>query len=122
MKNIKSTIRDHIVQPGMRETKRQKTLARVIATNERRNTCSIKYKGRNGDHIHQDEVYVKIDQDGCGWFPKRKDIVVVEEENGRLLIIEPFEPNYGTNTRIRRRLKEDLYADKSSDDLAGNIF
>ena len=122
MKNIKSTIRDHIVQPGIRETKRYKTLARVISTDERNNTCMIKYKGRDGRYHHEDKAYVKIDPDSCGWFPETKDIVVIEEESGDLIITEPFDPNYRTETRERRRLKEDVYHDEVSYSLAGNIF
>ena len=122
MKNIKSTIRDHIVQPGIREAKKYETVARVIRTDEKNNTCAIKYRGRDGDYHHVGSAYVKIDPDGCGWFPKAKDIVVVEEQRGTVTIKEPFDPNYQTETRRRRRLKEDVHADETSNSLAGSIF
>ena len=105
----------------MREAKKHRTIARVIATDEKNNTCMIKYRDRDGGVVHEKEAYVKISLDTSGWFPQTKDIVFIEKEGEDVIIVDLYEPTYNTNTRERRKLKEDVYPDHSGN-LAGNIL
>lgn len=122
MSYIKETVRDQIVQPGMRETSRYKTLARVVESDERNNLCMIRFKDVDGETVTLRRVPVKIDKDTAGWFPEEKELVEIEKEKKHVMITGLSCENYEQEIRPRKKLKQDICSDGRSNTMPGAII
>ena len=122
MRDIKGIIRDTIVQPGMRESLRYRTLARVVEADEKNNICAIRFRDQDGEDTFERFVPVKVDRDTAGWFPKEKDVVAIEKDKKYTVITGPSWDGYEKDVRPKNKLRQDIYPDSGFNTLSGSIF
>ena len=70
MSSIKNKIMDRLVQPSSREVTTITTVAKVTASDEINNKCSIVYIDKNGIKRNRDNVVVRLYDNGSGVFSR----------------------------------------------------
>lgn len=123
MSQLKDKLVQNIVAPVASSHSATFLDAIVLRTNEKANTCDVKYKDNQGVTVTQKNVPVELIADNIiGWFPKENEHVNITIKSGGLFITGP---SYGRNydlVRNKTKLKKDIYSDSSSYFLGGFIF
>ncbi len=118
MIELKNLIQDNIVNPTA-VTRGQiiHGLAQVTHAYEKKNYCTIKYIDKDGMISNREKVMVKIyNPGGDSWFPKKNDIVTIEDIEGNPMIVGKAEEYYETDYRTENENENDIYSDE------GDIF
>ena len=86
--NIKDSVRNNVTGIGDFHAQSVETIAKVIESSERSNTCTINYINNEGKPEIQTNVYVRLsDPETLGWYPKKDDYVLIKLEANMPIII-----------------------------------
>lgn len=122
MSGIKNKIMDRLVQPSSREVTTVTTVAKVIASDEINNKCSITYIDKNGIKRNRDNVVVRLYDNGSGYFPDIGDFVEVQLEREICVIIARHIANYNMDVRSKMQLKQDIFTDSPGANPGASVF
>ena len=123
--NIKELIEQKIVHPTSKTRGEiAYKIARVLKANEKLNECSIRYIDNNGIERNEDNVKVKVYEPlFTDWFPRKGDIVELEEIRGATLITGLLSECFEEHIKPLNFLTSDIHAsDMSANTFGGFIF
>lgn len=120
MNSIKQIIHQNIVAPAAHTSGSIHTIAEVLQSDEKNNLCTVKCIDKNGILRNRDNVPVRLT--GSSWFPAEGDKVIVEDFGKYINIVGKNDSGYAADTRSQNELKQDIYADSSSNSCGGWIF
>lgn len=120
MDTVKNLIHQKIVSPAIHNDRGMHVIADVLQSDEKNNLCTVKYIDKNGILRNRDNVSVRLA--GAEWFPAEGDQVILEDHGKYAVIIGKNDSGYAAYIRSQNELKQDLYADTSSNSCGGWIF
>ena len=86
--NIKDSVRNNITGIDAFNTQSIETIAKVIDSSERANTCTINYVNAEGKPEIKTNVLVRLgDIESLGWYPEKDDFVLIKLEGDIPIII-----------------------------------
>lgn len=83
----------------------------VTKSDETNNTCSILYVDSNGYKRNRDNVTVRLYGSGTDYFPKKDDVVTVQEDGDTCVVIARSVLNYAMDVQAKMKLTQDTYSD-----------
>jgi hypothetical protein len=109
--------------PAVHNRRAFTTVARVTASDEINNLCSIEFVDKDGYKSNKNNIPVKVFAPGfIGWFPDVNEYVNIEETNGVFIITSKNEQGYGSAIRSKNKTKKDIYTTSFGGTMAGSIF
>lgn len=79
--NIKDSVRNNVTGIDTFNTQSVETIAKVIESSERANTCTINYINNEGKAEIKTNVSVRLaDPESLGWYPTKDDYVIIKLE------------------------------------------
>jgi hypothetical protein len=109
--------------PAVHNRRAFTTVAKVTASDEINNVCSIEFVDKDGYKSNKNNVPVKVLMPGfIGWFPDEDEYVNIEETNGMFIITSKYQQGYGSAIRSKNQLKKDIYTTSFGGTMAGSIF
>lgn len=109
--------------PAVHNRRAFTTVAKVTASDEINNVCSIEFVDKDGYKSNKNNVPVQISIPGfIGWFPDIDEYVNIDEINGILIITSKYQQGYGSTIRSNNQTKKDIYTTSFGGTMAGSIF
>lgn len=124
MSEFSKKLRREVVDPAQSTNRVYTFTAKVIKTNEKKNTCTVKFTDEEGKEQTKSGVSVTIpgnDNTG-GWMPSKGDNVMVHRDSDK---------NYRVTARVeddyqkyatKYNLAKDIYSDLENDDFPGVLY
>ena len=92
----------------------------VLGTDERNNSCSVRYKDKKNQSVVRYDVPVRLTSVSViDWFPKVGDQVVMEANNINPIIVGEFEFQSKVTNKAITTLDSDVYSDNMSCETEG---
>lgn len=122
MFDLRSSLRNSLVNSVARLTDRVTTVGKVLKSDEINNIVSIQYVDKYGKTRNKDNVTVRLYGNGGDWFPSVGDAVIIEESESELSVVARHVGNYNMDVRSRMQLSKDIYSDNGGGSTGGLIF
>lgn len=113
MNTLKSRIENSLSNTAARINSSIISLAIVKSSDESNNTCDIAYIDKGGNKTLRNYVPVRLYGKGVDWFPKKDELVLVEDTGDTLSVIARHVGNYSMDVRSKRQLRQDVHSDDS---------
>lgn len=106
-----------INNPAVHNRRFINTIGKILAINEKSNTCKVQYIDNNGYYKIKDNICVKLIAPSIiGWFPKVDETVEIQINETNMIITGPFSYDYIKKQSTIKNNKDILY-----DNIAGTI-
>ena len=103
--NIKESVRNNVTGIDAFNTQSIETIAKVIESSERANTCTINYINNEGKPEITTNVPVRLaDPDNLGWYPEKEDYVIIKLDANNPVIIGSADQLVSKN-KLREKTK-----------------
>lgn len=103
--NIKESVRNNVTGIDAFNTQSIETIAKVIESSERANTCTINYINNEGKAEIKTNVVVRLaDPDNLGWYPEKDDYVIIKLDANNPVIIGSADQLVSKN-KLREKTK-----------------
>lgn len=103
--NIKDSVRNNVTGIDKFNTQSIETVAKVISSSERSNTCTINYINAENKAEIKTNVAVRIsDTESLGWYPAKDDYVLIKVDCGNPVIIGDAS-QLMSNNKLREKTK-----------------
>ena len=122
MYDLRSSLRNSLVNSVARLTDRIITIGKVTKSDEINNMVSVQYVDKHGKTRNKDNVTVRLYGNGGDWFPSRNDLVVIEESDSDIAVVGRHVGNYNMDVRSKMQLEQDNYSDSGGGATGGYIF
>lgn len=110
--NIKNSVRNNVVGIDDFNTQTTETIAKVIESSKRSNTCTINYINNENNAEIKTNVVVRIsDPDTLGWYPKKDDYVLIKlSGNVPIIIGDATQMVYNNKLREKTSFVNNIFA------------
>lgn len=120
MSTLKNALTDNVVTPATRANMGTKTVAKVIAADERSNRCSVRYLNKDSRAVVNTDVMVDL-RNGHNWFPKNGDLVIYDMSGSSGTIVSMYTEDYAGQVRGKKKLENDKLPDGEASVVGGSI-
>lgn len=122
MSSISQRMLDKIIQPAIKGNETITTIAKVTASDDLNNRCSIEYVDRDGNKKAKDNVAVRLYDNGAGYFPAVGEQVTLQLERDICVIVARHIGNYQMDVRSKMELKQDVFTDTDGAPPGGEVY
>lgn len=119
---IKNNIKKNAVMQEINNSVPQVTIGQVLEADETNNVVSLQYVDKTGKASNKDNVTVRINGDGGGWFPKEGEMVTAEVSGDKVVVIARLFSNFNMDIRAKQQLVQDVYPDNYGGATGGCIY
>lgn len=121
MDNLKDQLIRSVASPIAKDKESLTTVAYVVNSSKKTNTCTIRYTDANGTKKETPDVEIDL-RNHTFWFPKQGDFVIYESNGDNGVVTSKYTENFIQDVRSTRSVKTDRTADGDSSLVGGDII